>query len=193
MSRTRSYTATAPTLLSVDGRLCELSSLWADRRCCVAFLRHAGCRFCAYTLAELNQLAPLLTDEGITTVAVTLGTPEQLQALQAKSGFVGELYAETGSTHDASRYFSYIALRLKHGESPADTFTSATWEAAKDVAARGITDSPYLAGSSHEWAGDAFQLGGVFVFGPGNHCDFAFRSQYAGHQPDRSIECCLGS
>ena len=42
------------------------------------------------------------------------GTAEQVRALREKSQFVGELYAEE-STHDASKYFSYLTLRLKRG------------------------------------------------------------------------------
>ena len=33
------------------------------------------------------------------------------------------------------------------------------------------------------YPGDALQVGGVFVLGPGNSCDYTFRSEWAGHYP----------
>lgn len=38
-----------------------------------------------------------------------------------------------------------------------------------------------------EWAGDPFQVGGVFVLGPGNGCLYSFRSRYAGHHPPLDV------
>ena len=34
-----------------------------------------------------------------------------------------------------------------------------------------------------EWAGDPFQVGGTFVLGAGNTCDYVYRSSYAGDHP----------
>jgi hypothetical protein len=34
------------------------------------------------------------------------------------------------------------------------------------------------------WPGDVYQTGGAFVLGPGNLCDFAFRSAFAGDHVD---------
>ena len=35
-------------------------------------------------------------------------------------------------------------------------------------------------GKIMEWAGDPFQVGGTFVLGAGNTCDYVYRSSYAG-------------
>jgi len=52
------------------------------------------------------------------------------------------------------------------------------------VLAAGGEDAGYLKGGDGRWPGDIFQVGGVFVLGPGNACEYAYRSQYAGDHPD---------
>ena len=48
----------------------------------------------------------------------------------------------------------------------------------------GHKDLPYLNDSTEEFSQDTAQIGGVFIVGPGNTCEYSYRSQYGGDTPD---------
>ena len=56
-------------------------------------------------------------------------------------------------------------------------------EKGKISSNEGNTDRP-MGSKEGSWPGDPFQIGGIFVLGIGNHCDFSYRSQYAGDHVD---------
>jgi len=55
---------------------------------------------------------------------------------------------------------------------------------AAQAAADGYVDLPNLGGSSLEYPSDTTQLGGVFILGPGNFCEYSYRSAYGGDHAD---------
>eukprot|EP00038_Savillea_parva_P007222 m.168699 g.168699 ORF g.168699 m.168699 type:complete len:798 (-) comp12991_c0_seq1:1957-4350(-) len=57
-----------------------------------------------------------------------------------------------------------------------------TMELGKALLGKGFEDEPQ--DDVGRWPGDIFQVGGVFVLGPGNRCEYSYRSQYAGDHPD---------
>ena len=110
---------------------------------------------------------------------------------QERTGFTGELYVDTTTTGDGAlsqpQSQAYAALRLKRG---ASILSKATGEMFAGLQEQGYTQKhgPLLRdfeGSKEDimvtiWPGDVFQVGGMFVLGPGNTCDYAYRSKFAG-------------
>ena len=131
------------------------------------------------------------------------GCPGELYVDSSTSGRVSVNIA-TGA---AGASHTYANFRLLRGQSAVENeSTAAVAQEAADV----YGDTPSLShepgetrsrprrpsgldehdaeasdGDSGEvnWAGDPFQVGGVFVLGPGNGCYYSFRSKYAGHHP----------
>ena len=158
----------------------SLFSLFSTRRIVLLFLRHVGCVFCHAFLSYYNSYMEELRDAGVTLVAVTLGSVEQAKILAERVGWKGEMYTETEGRGGV--YEGYV--RWKLGKKGKEVITEATNRKVEELEEEGFWSSPHLAGDEKEWAGDIFQLGGVFVMGPGNTCSYSFRSEYAGHMPN---------
>jgi hypothetical protein len=189
----------------------SLFSLWEDRKVIVAFTRHMGCRFCKEQVVLLERCrkeylsdcaagnasdsrdgsggsgADAHAHAHIDTLIVTIGRYTDIPKFRAETGFTGEIYVDT----DLLTAKCYQLLKFENGKqvlfkdfenaSPSE-LTAGTREAALRASSAlpdggyGDADGPY--------SGDVFQIGGVFVLGPGNSCDFMFRSAYVGDIPD---------
>jgi hypothetical protein len=92
---------------------------------------------------------------------------------------------DTGVGQTQSR--AYAALRLRRGSFVLNDASTALHDTLLDTGVRdkhGAELQPQGEGEEVEiWPGDVFQVGGVFVMGPGNTCDYVFRSEYAGDHP----------
>jgi len=171
-----------------------LLSLWSDRKAVVVFLRHFGCRFCKQQAAGLARVHERLRAaaaearaageeaEEVAVVGIGLGTAAQAQLLREQTGFAGELYADEEPF--APRTYATFALRggpatlfsAENGFKPP--FRPEVAAAAEAALAEGFRDT------EGAFEGDTKQVGGAFVLGPGNCCDFARRSEYAGDHVD---------
>mmetsp|Transcript_21559 Transcript_21559/g.44974 ORF Transcript_21559/g.44974 Transcript_21559/m.44974 type:complete len:607 (-) Transcript_21559:19-1839(-) len=181
---------------SVDGDEIEIQTLWNERKILLIFLRQLGCRWCRFQVSEIMQagLTARLKSKGIQLVCISLGTPEQAKRWLEITNFDGELYVDDRTVGDPrlgvekSQSVSYGVFRLKRG---ADVLRLDDAEASK-LAAKTALKYPDLEelaekdGTMTIWPGDVFQTGGAFVLGPGNTCDFAYRSKYAGDHPSVS-------
>eukprot|EP01137_Pigoraptor_chileana_P013298 Opistho-2@66629 len=158
------------TVSSVSGEAVPLTSLWKDRVAVVCFLRHLGCRFCRQQVTAMMTIKDRLDKAGVPLVCVSLGQPEDATKFVAETKFRGELFVDT----DAQAPKSYRAMRLANGMKVFEH------ESVKGLAQAAL-DEGFQDGT---YTGDITQIGGVFVLGPGNSCDFAYRSQYAGDHPN---------
>eukprot|EP00051_Salpingoeca_urceolata_P013808 m.174762 g.174762 ORF g.174762 m.174762 type:complete len:604 (-) comp17904_c1_seq1:49-1860(-) len=166
-----------------QGNVVPLLSLWTGRRIILVLLRHLGCRFCHQQWTQLGKTNEQLGQHDVTLVGIASGTREQIEAFRERTHRHGELYVvrERDALKQYVAYELFRVLRLKTRE---QFFGPATVAKAEQAAAQGFTDVPHLAGATDEWAGNTFQLGGVFVLGPGNTCSYSFRSAYAGDHPN---------
>src|SRR5512141_1373836 len=65
------------SVLDVEGKPIQLSSLWKKKTLVLAFTRHFGCPQCKEMMDELHTARPELEKRGLTLAIVTQGTPEQ--------------------------------------------------------------------------------------------------------------------
>eukprot|EP00939_MAST-03C_sp_MAST-3C-sp1_P002117 g2117.t1 len=177
------------TLKSLSGEERSLTSLWKDRSIVICFLRHLGCRFCRQQISTLNKIFAQLKKESIGLVAVSLGSVKAANEFVKRSEFQGEFYVDDSTEtnvnkmNEAKQSFAYKMLKLKKGANLVRNKN--TTQKSEKAKKSGFTDWKDLADSDeiNIWPGDIFQIGGVFVVGPGNVCDYAYRSEYAGDHP----------
>ena len=180
-------------VVSVKGPTVKLTSLWSDRRVVICFLRHLGCRFCHQQVASLNEMIPKLND--VTVVAVSMAPSIQAaKEFVEKTKFKGEFYVDLTSETNANvasketfdrQAKSYSALRLKRGVGYVRDNENVK-QKSEEATKAGFNDWKPPSSTSQEvhiWPGDIFQVGGMFVVGPGNFCDYAYRSAFAGDHP----------
>ena len=176
-----------------------LYELWRDRRTIVTFLRHFGCRNCVQQIAAINTfLVPAVDrhneshpDNAITLVAIGFGTMKDAKMFAKKYPFDGELYVDTSVVEPAS----YRLFSLRQNE---DTIFKAPGVFRDEVVAMmassdkaGFKDftatrNPKGVLPEANVTKIFTRVGGMFVLGPGNTCDFAHRSAYAGDMADLS-------
>eukprot|EP00756_Hemistasia_phaeocysticola_P041728 Hpha_TRINITY_DN16931_c1_g3::TRINITY_DN16931_c1_g3_i1::g.53439::m.53439 len=158
----------------------NLVDVWADRKVVVVFLRHLGCRFCKQLTAaaikfreRVEEVKDRLTEDNQDTEVVifSIGRSEDVAKWRSETGWKGELYLDPDPMSPATyRFFAFLRQEDLLGDQRVA-------EAAAAAGAEGYKDWP------QPWTADIKQSGGLFVLGPGSVCDFAFRSEYAGHHP----------
>jgi hypothetical protein len=165
-----------------------ISDLWKEKRSVVCFLRQFGCRFCKQQIAGLDKLYDGLKEQQIALLVVGLGTPEEANSFRKLTGFHGEIYVSTHPREDEPRLYkqfglvnSLRTLKPAEGEEGFGPFglRKEVYLAGQKAIEEGFTDS-----TPDQWTGSTKQVGGVFVMGPGNSCDFAHRSAFAGDHAD---------
>lgn len=145
----------------------------------------------------LQQVKEKLEAADVACVVVTIGTFEDIPKFRADNHYTGEVYVDSNLLTPTC----YAMMKLGNGkhllfQSKADTengnnveapqLLSNVAEAGARATANGFVDGGYGTSDS-PYTGDVFQVGGVFVVGPGNCCDYSFRSSYVGEQPDMTI------
>ena len=177
--RPRGIIATPESLeievLDITGNPTRLVSLWATRRIVLIFVRHFGCVHCKAQVAELAPLVAELRSKDITPVLIGLGTWQRATEFVKEFKWEGEIYVDPNpdrsKTYPLFRLFRETRTIL---EVVRDPRTSAK---TNDAIAKGFVSDPI---DRSVGAPDLFQNGGTFVLGPGDLCDFAFRSEYVG-------------
>lgn len=201
----------APVVVSAAGAEIALPSLWLSRRCVLVFLRHFGCRFCKQHTqlvralkAEYEKerakenLEKEKEEERVSFVLVGIGDASHIEEFSRQMNWDGELYVVPDVKETANQGAPFGEFRLPSASDrvrdqrvlgPNGTGALALAEGFedggfphKDGGYRSGADGAWVA--HPEWAGNAHQLGGVFIVGPGNVCSYSFRSEYAGHFPE---------
>ncbi len=162
-------------------------------------MRQLGCRFCLQQVSSIvrSNMVERLASHDISLACVSLGKVHQMEGWLESTGFKGELYVDDSSDGNPTTALSstqskpYAAFRLKRSLSSLRLDNPQAQEYAKKVAEE-FPDNDEMADKDENgevtiWPGDVFQTGGVFVLGPGNVCDFAYRSNHAGDHPDLNL------
>ncbi|KAJ7716523.1 AhpC/TSA antioxidant enzyme-domain-containing protein [Mycena metata] len=138
-----------------SGAKVQFGSLFAEQKTVVVFIRHFFCGQYVTQLATVPQAA--LEAASTKLVIIGCGDFRALEHYKDLTDFHGSIYAD--SSRQLYQIFGLIS-----------NLDSGTWESIKT----GPMKSPTLIGKQ----GNFSQLGGDFVFGPGNQCSFAHRMRH---------------
>ena len=149
------------TLPDADGREIRLGSLWENQSAVIVFLRHYGGIFCREHVAQLRERESEIRAKG---AAISLGDRNYAKMFQEDTGIDFPLLI------DENRKAYEIA-----GLKQANIFHILR---SDNAAARKRAKSG--GHSRHKLGKNPFQLGGTFIFGPGNVDRFAHLSKTFG-------------
>jgi hypothetical protein len=177
----------------VEGNNIPLAQLWRGRRIVLVFLRHFGCIFCHKLMKSIVEVYPKFQQADVSVVCISIGSPATAKHFQAKWGFKGEIYVDQ-SPKEAFIYklFGLPSSPFNLRPAPGSGVEAAgshgfrkdvykAWMRAQEV--DHLDASLDIRSEELDFQADMRQIGGTFVLGPGNTCDFAFRETYAGHLP----------
>jgi len=170
-------------LCDEHGTVVDMPSLWRDRRILLVFLRHFGCRFCKQQVHAVKMVHDQLRESGTEVVIVSLGTPEQIGRFRADVTLPESIEVYVDPEPDTP--VAYAAFKLRSSRDFVVGHPRVAELGAKALE-EGFRDGGYPTADGAPYTGDVFQVGGVFVLGQGNTCDYAFRSSYAGDHPNPS-------
>jgi len=156
------------SLPDADGQKVRLGFLWADSPAVVVFLRHYGCIFCRELVAHLRGQEAAFREAGACLAAIGLGDRAYARKFRAETGIGFPLLID-------ERREAYRAAGLRSA-SILHLFRPATAVARSRARAGGHRQ--------HRLGRNPFQLGGSFVFGPGNVDRYAYVSRTLGDNPD---------
>jgi len=148
-------------LPDADGKETRLGSFWASRPAVVVFLRHYGCIFCREHVAQLRKHQESFRAKVAALVAIGLGDRLYAREFSKETGIEFPLLID--EKREAYRMAELRSANLLH-------FLK------KDYLSR---QKRALAAGPHPvklLAKNPFQLGGSFVFGPGDVDRFAHYS-----------------
>eukprot|EP01084_Bolivina_argentea_P051028 93864_1 len=211
-----------PEVLNMDtNKVIPLSDIWKDRKCIVCFLRHFNCRFCQQQISDLNQIFTYINtnynnklnddqqNDKISIIAVGVSaTINEAQNFKISNKYQGELYIDyissksaiegnkSGNSNYSTTAPSYDILRLY--DSKSNIYDSSGTSFRPEVAklAQTALDKGFKDGDITNKPKQLFlRIGGMFILGPGNHCDYAYRSKYAGDHPliNNVLKAAIGS
>jgi len=126
----------------------------------------------------LTRIKPTLDSLGISLVAIGSGTPAMARNFQEEFAFTGQLFVD-------QKREVYKALGCNRGLKYV--FSMSTLKAAKEASAQGF--------SQGATAGDALQLGGVFVLSLTKGLLYQHLEEFAGDHPniDEVLSACKES
>jgi peroxiredoxin len=157
-----------------EGRKVRLGFLWAEEAAVVVFLRHYGWIFCREHVAQLREHETEFRAAGATLAAIGLGDPEYARAFRNETGIGFPLLLD-------DRREAYKAAGLRQA-SILHTLRPSNFAARARAKAAGHRQ--------HKLGKNPFQLGGSFVFGPGNVDRFVPVSQtFSERFGGRSVGC----
>jgi peroxiredoxin len=167
-------------VLNAEGEAISVPTLWQKRRIILVFLRHFGCRFCKQQVRTMKVVQQRLKEAGTEVVLVSLGTPDQIERYRKELDIPACIEVYVDPEPDAP--VAYAAFKLQSGRNLVLEHARVA-ELGSHALAEGNTDGGY-ASPTGPYTGSVFQVGGVFVLGAGNVCDYAYRSSYAGDHPN---------
>jgi peroxiredoxin len=138
------------TLLDVQGRQVQLSSLWIKRPLLLALTRHFGCTQCKEMLEEIVTGRDQIEKSGLDIAVIMQGTP------QATAEFAKAFAPGLRCLADPERK-AYIAYGLERGTIFQTFLNLKVWSAIRKSRQKGYRVEVPPPGQ------DAMQLSGVFI------------------------------
>lgn len=146
-------------------------SFWEQQRAAIIFVRHFGWIFCRQQVAELVDYQQEFTARNADLIIIGNGKPQDLPGFAEQTGYSGKLFTDPSLETFRALGFS----RKISGLLAVNAFTSG-FKALKDGIRPGSMQ------------GDALQLGGAVVVGPGDKIFYYYKGkQAADHAPVEEI------
>jgi peroxiredoxin len=142
-----------------EGKEIRLGSLWSESPAVLVFLRHYGWIFCREHVAQLREHEQAFREKGARLAAVGLGDRHYARLFREETGISFPLLIdENREAYRAAGLRSASLLHLLRGD-------NATARKRAKIAGHRQPGIPWIV---HSLGKNPFQLGGSFVFGPGN-------------------------
>ncbi|KAM6492679.1 AhpC/TSA antioxidant enzyme domain containing protein [Amanita muscaria] len=155
------------------GEEVKFGSLFDQNKTIVVFIRHF---FCGAYVSHVSQVPQSALDEaGTKIVVIGCGEWAGIQAYADTAKFSGQIYADPSRKlyHSLGMTIETLAT-TPSGQQKRSYLTSSFFSNVIQSIWRGPLQHPNLIGKQ----GNISQLGGEFIFGPGNSCSFASRMQH---------------
>lgn len=152
-------------LPEANGREIRLGSLWASRPAVLVFLRHYGCIFCREHVGQLREHEEAFRAKGSALAAIGLGDRQYAREFSKQTGIQFPLLID--EKREAYQKAELRSANLLH---LVESDYAKSWKRAR---AAGYRQGKLL-------GRNPFQLGGSFVFGPGDMDRFAHYSETFG-------------
>ncbi|KAJ7188746.1 AhpC/TSA antioxidant enzyme-domain-containing protein [Mycena filopes] len=153
-----------------SGAQVRFGSLFASQKVVVVFIRHFFCGLCQDYVSQLAALEAASTK----LIIIGCGDFRVIEHYTQVTGFRGSIY--TDSTRQLYRTLGLISkLALTPSNQQKRSYVTGRWLGiATPVLEVTSAKAPNLLGQQ----GPVLQLGGEFVFCPGNQCTFAHRMRH---------------
>jgi prostamide/prostaglandin F2alpha synthase len=151
-------------LPDADGKEIRLGTLWEKQPAVVVFLRHYGWIFCRQHVAQLRAQEAEFKAKGAALAAVSLGDVQYAKAFREETKIDFPLLID-------EKKIAYEAMELRSANL-LHLLKSENFAARSQAKAEGY--------SQHKLGKNPFQLGGSFVFGPGDVDRYAHLSETFG-------------
>ncbi|EAU92121.2 hypothetical protein CC1G_11406 [Coprinopsis cinerea okayama7 len=168
--------AASLSIFDKEGNKVNFGSLFEKKAAVVIFIRHFFCGSCQMYVEHVAKVpASNLEQAGVQIVVVGCGDWKAIPMYHETTGFTGPIYADPNRDLYFALGMTLQNLEMTPKGQPRPSYLAnvpvvqnvlqSTWRALKHVG---------LVGKQ----GNISQLGGEFVFGPGQKCDFASRMRH---------------
>ncbi|KAJ7270056.1 AhpC/TSA antioxidant enzyme-domain-containing protein [Mycena haematopus] len=151
-------------------------SVFAEQKAVVVFIRHFFCGMCQLLVEQLAAVPEAaLEAAGVKIVVIGCGDFRGLANYKENTGFNGSIFADS----NRQLYFALgMDIQTLAATPSSQQKASYITEGALSNAWKSIKNGPLKDPTLIGKQGNFGQLGGDFVFGPGNQCTFAHRMQH---------------
>ncbi|KJA19195.1 hypothetical protein HYPSUDRAFT_144043 [Hypholoma sublateritium FD-334 SS-4] len=164
-------------VFGAEGEKVKFGDLIEDRKTIVVFIRHFFCGFCQTYVGQLTSTVSKesLDRENVQIIVIGCGDWNPIATYKELTMFRGPIYADPSRTlyHTLGMGIENLDGTPK-GEMRKSYLTQGVVKNALQSIWRGPLKNPSLIGKQ----GNLSQLGGDFIFGPGNTCSFASRMRH---------------
>ncbi|KAJ7583358.1 AhpC/TSA antioxidant enzyme-domain-containing protein [Mycena floridula] len=164
-------------VLDVNGGKVKFDTIFADKKSLIVFIRHF---FCGVSQMYVEDLAAIdksaLDNAGTQIIVVGCGNWEPIKSYSETTGFpASQIYTDPTRT-----LFKALGMNVERlqGTPAGEKKRSYIKSSALSNAPLSIWQGPLKHLSLVGKQGNISQLGGDFVFGPGNTCSFAHRMRH---------------
>ncbi|KAF9445750.1 hypothetical protein P691DRAFT_734467 [Macrolepiota fuliginosa MF-IS2] len=168
--------ASVLNVIDSKGQNVSFGSIYATQKTTVVFIRHFFCGRCQEYVEELAKVTQeTLESSDVKIVVIGCGNWQPIEGYAQQTGFTGPIYADP-----SRKVYHALGMNIERlAVTPASEKKRSYLRKNAVVGAllsswRGPIKNPGLIGKQ----GNLSQLGGDFVFGPGNTCSFASRMQH---------------
>ncbi|EGN93577.1 hypothetical protein SERLA73DRAFT_78458 [Serpula lacrymans var. lacrymans S7.3] len=162
-------------VLDANGNSVRFGSLFEDTTTIVVFIRHFFCGSCQDYVVQLASVQPEVLKAGKKVVVIGCGDWQPIQFYAETTGFQGPIFADP-----TRKLYVTLGMTIENlqgtpaGEKRRSYLQRGDISNALASIWRGPLKKPTLMGKQ----GNISQLGGEFIFGPGQQCSFAARMRH---------------